>query len=157
MAVIYVRQSTLGQVVGNLESQRRQYDLAGAARATGFASVKVIDDDLSRSGSGTVERPAEFAELREHHANGLLNVLVRINLDLAGFAPTEARGQHKLELAAPRLRVARGPSALPHQAEFVLRHRAFQAKQQAIVDDSRIVRASGSTTSVPARAHSSIR
>jgi DNA invertase Pin-like site-specific DNA recombinase len=56
-AIVYVRQSTMAQVVGNLESQRRQYDLAGAARASGFASVKVIDDDLGRSGSGTVERP----------------------------------------------------------------------------------------------------
>jgi hypothetical protein len=28
-AVVYVRQSTMAQVVGNLESQRRQYDLAG--------------------------------------------------------------------------------------------------------------------------------
>jgi DNA invertase Pin-like site-specific DNA recombinase len=56
-AIVYVRQSTMAQVVGNLESQRRQYDLAGAARATGFKSVTVIDDDLGRSGSGTVERP----------------------------------------------------------------------------------------------------
>jgi DNA invertase Pin-like site-specific DNA recombinase len=31
-AIVYVRQSTMAQVVGNLESQRRQYDLAGAAR-----------------------------------------------------------------------------------------------------------------------------
>jgi DNA invertase Pin-like site-specific DNA recombinase len=56
-AVVYVRQSTMAQVTGNLESQRRQYDLAGAAEATGFASVTVIDDDLGRSGSGTMERP----------------------------------------------------------------------------------------------------
>jgi DNA invertase Pin-like site-specific DNA recombinase len=56
-AVVYVRQSTMAQVTGNLESQRRQYDLAGAAQATGFASVTVIDDDLGRSGSGTMERP----------------------------------------------------------------------------------------------------
>ncbi len=32
-AVVYVRQSTMAQVTGNLESQRRQYDLAGAAEA----------------------------------------------------------------------------------------------------------------------------
>ena len=56
-AVVYVRQSTTAQVVGNLESQRRQYDLAVAAEATGFSSVTIIDDDLGRSGSGTVERP----------------------------------------------------------------------------------------------------
>jgi DNA invertase Pin-like site-specific DNA recombinase len=56
-AVVYVRQSTMAQVAGNLESQRRQYDLAKAAEATGFASVTVIDDDLGRSGSGTMQRP----------------------------------------------------------------------------------------------------
>src|SRR6478672_12286975 len=57
IAVVYVRQSTMAQVIGNLESQRRQYDLAGAARGAGFVSVTVIDDDLGRSGSGTVQRP----------------------------------------------------------------------------------------------------
>src|SRR6201985_585654 len=56
-AVVYVRQSTMAQVIGNLESQRRQYDLAGIAKAAGFASVTVIDDDRGRSGSGCVERP----------------------------------------------------------------------------------------------------
>lgn len=56
-AVVYVRQSTMAQVTGNLESQRRQYGLAAAAAAAGFASVTVIDDDLGRSGSGSMERP----------------------------------------------------------------------------------------------------
>ena len=56
-AVVYVRQSTIGQVVEHTESQRRQYALAETARALGFASVTVIDDDLGRSGSGLVERP----------------------------------------------------------------------------------------------------
>ena len=56
-AVVYVRQSTMAQVMGNLESQRRQYDLAGAAQRAGFASVTVIDDDLGRSGSGSMHRP----------------------------------------------------------------------------------------------------
>jgi DNA invertase Pin-like site-specific DNA recombinase len=56
-AVVYVRQSTMAQVVGNTESQRRQYALADKAKAAGFASVTIIDDDLGRSGSGQVERP----------------------------------------------------------------------------------------------------
>src|SRR3954452_3660923 len=56
-AVVYVRQSTMTQVHGNLESQKRQYALADAARAAGFASVTVIDDDLGRSGSGLAARP----------------------------------------------------------------------------------------------------
>jgi len=56
-AVVYVRQSTISQVMGNLESQRRQYDLAQAAEAAGFKAVTVIDDDLGRSGSGSTHRP----------------------------------------------------------------------------------------------------
>ena len=56
-AVVYIRQSTMGQVVEHTESQRRQYALADSARTYGFAAVTVIDDDLGRSGSGLVERP----------------------------------------------------------------------------------------------------
>jgi len=36
-AVVYVRQSTPSQVLTNLESQRRQYDLSEVARRHGFA------------------------------------------------------------------------------------------------------------------------
>lgn len=56
-AVVYVRQSTGMQVQENLESQRRQYALADLARQYGFSQVSVIDEDLGRSASGTVERP----------------------------------------------------------------------------------------------------
>jgi DNA invertase Pin-like site-specific DNA recombinase len=56
-AVVYVRQSTLGQVAEHTESRRRQYALADSARVMGFATVATIDDDLGRSGSGLVERP----------------------------------------------------------------------------------------------------
>src|SRR5258707_2780542 len=56
-AVVYVRQSTQSQVMTNLESQRRQYDLVEVARQWGFADVEVIDDDLGRSASGMVARP----------------------------------------------------------------------------------------------------
>ena len=56
-AVIYIRQSSPGQVMHNHESQRRQYGLADRARELGFQEVTVIDEDLGRSGSGLVERP----------------------------------------------------------------------------------------------------
>lgn len=56
-AVVYIRQSSPGQVVHNQESQRRQYGLADHARQLGFQQVEVIDEDLGRSGSGQVERP----------------------------------------------------------------------------------------------------
>lgn len=56
-AVVYVRQSTIGQVLEHTESQRRQYALAASAKTMGFAAVTTIDDDLGRSGSGVVDRP----------------------------------------------------------------------------------------------------
>jgi len=56
-AVVYVRQSTQSQVLMNLESQRRQYDLVDLARSHGFAQIEVIDDDLGLSASGMVARP----------------------------------------------------------------------------------------------------
>lgn len=56
-AVVYVRQSSIGQVMHNQESQRRQYGLAERASELGFRDVMVIDEDLGRSGSGMVERP----------------------------------------------------------------------------------------------------
>ncbi len=56
-AVVYVRQSTQSQVMTNLESKRRQYDLVDVAHQRGFVDVEVIDDDLGRSASGTVARP----------------------------------------------------------------------------------------------------
>jgi excisionase family DNA binding protein len=56
-AVVYVRQSTQAQVETNTESRRRQYELVETARAHGFRSIEVIDDDLGRSASGMNERP----------------------------------------------------------------------------------------------------
>jgi DNA invertase Pin-like site-specific DNA recombinase len=68
-AVVYVRQSTLGQVEHHTESKRRQYSLADTAVQLGFASVETIDDDLGRSGSGLVERPG-FQKLVAMVCNG---------------------------------------------------------------------------------------
>ena len=59
-AVVYVRQSTQSQVMTNLESKRRQYDLVDVARQRGFVDVEIIDDDLGRSANGTVA-PASTA------------------------------------------------------------------------------------------------
>jgi DNA invertase Pin-like site-specific DNA recombinase len=56
-AIVYVRQSTQSQVMTNLESQRRQYDLVSSARGYGFQNVDVIDDDLGISASGNAIRP----------------------------------------------------------------------------------------------------
>ena len=56
-AVVYVRQSTPGQIEDHRESLLRQRALAETAREMGFATIQIIDDDLGRSGSGYAERP----------------------------------------------------------------------------------------------------
>lgn len=53
-ACVYVRQSTPDQVLHNVESKRRQYALVERARQLGWERVEVIDEDLGRSGSGTL-------------------------------------------------------------------------------------------------------
>src|ERR1700730_12944107 len=56
-AMVYIRQSSPGQVLHNQESQRRQYGLVEQAREFGFRDIVVIDDDLGRTGSGLIDRP----------------------------------------------------------------------------------------------------
>lgn len=51
-AIVYVRRSTMTQVLGNLESQKRRRALADAARAAGFESVTVIPRGLGTTISG---------------------------------------------------------------------------------------------------------
>src|SRR5260221_1207537 len=57
-AIVYVRQSTRGQVLEHTESTRLQYGLAERAVALGWArsQVIVIDDDLGVSASGPDSR-----------------------------------------------------------------------------------------------------
>jgi excisionase family DNA binding protein len=63
-AVVYVRQSSPGQVQRNVESAALQYALADRAVELGWpaASVSVVDDDLGRSGASTDGRLG-FTEL----------------------------------------------------------------------------------------------
>jgi len=75
-AFVYVRQSTNDQVLHNHESRRRQYGLVDRARALGWATVEVIDDDLGRSGSG-VSRPG-FEKLLAAICEGRVGAVVSI-------------------------------------------------------------------------------
>jgi DNA invertase Pin-like site-specific DNA recombinase len=63
--VIYVRQSTKQQVIDHSESTRLQYALVDRAAAMGWAAARiiVIDDDLGKSGSSAVGRPAFSGQL----------------------------------------------------------------------------------------------
>jgi excisionase family DNA binding protein len=75
-AFVYVRQSTADQVLNNHESRRRQYALVDRARALGWNTVEVIDDDLGRSGSG-IARPG-FEKLLAAICEGRVGGVVSI-------------------------------------------------------------------------------
>jgi DNA invertase Pin-like site-specific DNA recombinase len=75
-AIVYVRQSTIDQVMNDVESRRRQYGLVERARQLGWADVSVIDDDLGRSGSG-VSRPG-FEKLLAAICEGRVGAVVSI-------------------------------------------------------------------------------
>jgi len=57
-AYLYVRQSTLRQVVEHGESTQRQYALRDRAIATGWPPerIRIIDRDLGKSGSNAAVR-----------------------------------------------------------------------------------------------------
>lgn len=94
-AVVYVRQSHPSQVIMNLESQRRQYELVEKARHHGFAKVEVIDEDLGRSASGAVARPGFDRLVAELCAGAVGAVLC---FDASRLARNGRDWHHLLEL-----------------------------------------------------------
>ena len=58
LAVVYVRQSTVQQVLDHQESTRLQYGLVSRAQVLGWAAdrILVIDEDLGKSGTSTQGR-----------------------------------------------------------------------------------------------------
>jgi DNA invertase Pin-like site-specific DNA recombinase len=55
-AILYIRQSSAFQVQHNQESSRLQYAMKERLQQLGWDEVEVIDEDLGRSGAGTVTR-----------------------------------------------------------------------------------------------------
>jgi len=94
-AIVYVRQSTGVQVRENLESQRRQYELADLAREYGFHDVRVIDDDLGVSASGTMDRPG-FRSLVGQICEGVVGAV--FCLEASRLARNGRDWHHLLEL-----------------------------------------------------------
>src|SRR5229473_2547753 len=94
-AIVYVRQSSPGQVIHNQESQRRQYALADRARELGFADIRVIDDDLGRSGSGLIERPG-FQRLVAEICTGEVGAV--LSLEASRLARNGRDWHHLIEL-----------------------------------------------------------
>ena len=80
-AYVYVRQSTAAQVQYNRESTDRQYKLAERALHLGWpkSQVKIIDEDLARSGSGTSDRRG-FATMTTEVALGHVGLILSIEV-----------------------------------------------------------------------------
>lgn len=80
-AYVYVRQSTTSQVQHNRESTDRQYKLAERAVQLGWAQsqVRIIDEGLARSGSGTSDRGG-FATMTTEVALGHVGLILSIEV-----------------------------------------------------------------------------
>jgi DNA invertase Pin-like site-specific DNA recombinase len=94
-ACVYVRQSDPYQVKHNLESQRLQYELEEKARQLGFAEVRVIDEDLGRSGTETDKRHGFQNLVLQVSSHALGMILVR---EASRLARNNADWYHLLDL-----------------------------------------------------------
>src|SRR4051812_42117291 len=98
-AVVYVRQSTLGQVERNVESAARQYALRDRAVELGWppGSVAVVDEDMGRSGASSAGRFG-FKELVAEV--GLGHVGLVLALETSRLARSSADWHQLLDLCA---------------------------------------------------------
>src|SRR5450830_273741 len=98
-AFLYVRQSSLRQVLENTESTKRQYALRDRAVSMGWPieRVHVIDIDLGVSGASAQDRDG-FQRLVGEVANGHAGIV--LGLEVSRLARNNADWHHLLELAA---------------------------------------------------------
>jgi len=98
-AYLYVRQSTLRQVLENTTSTQRQYGLRQRAMALGWPAgqVVVIDDDLGRSGA-TAEGRDGFQRLVADVGMGKAGIV--IGLEVSRLARNNADWHRLLEICA---------------------------------------------------------
>src|SRR4051794_14018804 len=98
-AVVYVRQSTLGQVERNTESAARQAALRERAVELGWAreSVAVVDEDTGRSGASSSGRLG-FKELVADVGLGQVGLVLA--LEVSRFARSSADWHQLLDLCA---------------------------------------------------------
>lgn len=98
-AYLYVRQSTLRQVLNNTESTQRQYALRQRAVALGWAAdqVVVIDCDQGQSGASAVDREG-FQHLVAEVGMGRAGIV--LGLEVSRLARNNADWHRLLEICA---------------------------------------------------------
>ena len=98
-AYLYVRQSTLRQVIENTESTKRQYALRERAMALGWRldQVIVIDSDLGQSGASAVDREG-FQRLVSEVGLGRAGIVM--GLEVSRLARNSTDWHRLLEICA---------------------------------------------------------
>lgn len=98
-AFLYVRQSSLRQVLENTESTKRQYALRDRAVSMGWPieRIHVIDSDLGLSGASAQDRDG-FQRLVSEVANGHVGIV--LGLEVSRLARNNADWHRLLELSA---------------------------------------------------------
>ena len=98
-AYLYVRQSTLKQVLHNTESAIRQYDLRGKAIALGWPAtqITVIDIDQGHSGASAADREG-FQRLVAEAGMGRAGIVP--GLECSRLARNNADWHRLLEICA---------------------------------------------------------
>jgi DNA invertase Pin-like site-specific DNA recombinase len=98
-ALLYVRQSSLKQVIHNTESAIRQYDLRGKAIGLGWdaSQITVIDIDQGQSGASAADREG-FQQLVAEVSLGRAGIV--LGLECSRLARNNADWHQLLELCA---------------------------------------------------------
>jgi DNA invertase Pin-like site-specific DNA recombinase len=98
-AYLYVRQSSLRQVIEHTESTKRQYALRQRAVALGWAGeqIIVIDKDLGQSGASAQDR-AGFQQLMTELSMGRVGIV--LGLEVSRLARNSTDWHRLLEIAA---------------------------------------------------------
>ncbi|HTU72284.1 MAG TPA: recombinase family protein [Trebonia sp.] len=98
-ALLYIRQSSLKQVIHNTESAVRQYDLRGRAIALGWdaSQVTVIDIDQGQSGASAADREG-FQQLVAEVSLGRAGIV--LGLECSRLARNNADWHQLLEICA---------------------------------------------------------
>jgi DNA invertase Pin-like site-specific DNA recombinase len=98
-ALLYVRQSSLKQVLHNTESAIRQYDLRGNAIALGWAAdqITVIDIDQGQSGASAADREG-FQQMVAEVSLGRAGIV--LGLECSRLARNNADWHQLLEICA---------------------------------------------------------
>ena len=98
-AYLYIRQSTIKQVLFNTESTLRQYDLRGRAIALGWTAeqIVVIDTDQGQSGASATDRDG-FQRLVADVSMGRAGIV--LGLEVSRLARNNADWHRLLEISA---------------------------------------------------------